>query len=180
MSDSRRSTKTVRLKILLALDGSMTSARAVEHASEILRACPSCEIMLFHVLTIPFQLLEREGLVDWDKEPHLRQMLAEARDRWVGNARDQIEQEVFNLAKHVLRQKGVRENGANIRTKVVADGRPHVARAICAEVERGGYDVVVLGRKRRSRLREFLSECVAHKVICGLSDRTAHAIWVVE
>jgi len=45
-------------KVLLAIDGSETSKKAVEYVGEILRGCQGCQITLYHVVEIPPMHLE--------------------------------------------------------------------------------------------------------------------------
>ena len=162
------------------MDASDSSARAVAYAAEILRGSPAYEITLFHVLAVPSRLSQDQGLDTWIDDARLAQIFKEGRDRWVETGRKRIEKEIFASAKQILRQKGVRENGTTIRTKVAAVDDRNVALAICQEAEEGAYDVVVLGSKRRSRLSELLLGSVAHKVVRDFGGCKSSGIWIVK
>jgi nucleotide-binding universal stress UspA family protein len=152
----------------------------VAYAAEILRGSPAYEITLFHVLAVPSRFSKDQTLDTWIDDVRLAQILKEGRDRWVENGRKRIEKEIFASAKQILRQKGIRENGTTIRTKVAAVDDRNVALAICQEAEAGAYDVVVLGSKQRSRLAELLRGSVAHKVARDFGGYKASGIWIVK
>lgn len=167
-------------RILLAVDGSETSLKAVKHVGEILCGGVACEITLFHVLLAPPMFLEHVRAEDADTNTRLGESLEERRHEWVENSRARVDEEIFTPAKQILAENGVRGNGATIRTRLIADGRSDVALAICREVKEGDYDAVVLGRRGRSSLSEFLFGCVAHKVLHNIGGCRDRAIWVVE
>lgn len=170
----------VKLRILLPVDASDLSARAVAYAAEVLRGSPAYEITLFHALAVPSRFSKDKGLDTWIDDARLAQILREGRDRWVENDRKRVEKEIFASAKQILRQKGIRENGTTIRTKVAAVEDRNVALAICQEAEEGAYDVVVLGSKRRSRLAELLLGSVVHKVVRNFGGCKSSGIWIVK
>ena len=64
-----------------------------------------------------------------------------------------------------------------IRTKIDAEPHPDVAMSIIREAEEGNHDVVVLGRRGMSMLKEFVLGSVSSKVIHHIKDR---AVWLVE
>ena len=150
------------------------------YVAEILRGSAAYEITLFHVLRVPSRFAREKDLNTWLDDARLEQILREGRERWVENRRKQVENEIFASAKQILKQKGIRENGALIRTKVAAVEDRNVALAICREAEEGAYDVVVLGSKRRSRLGELLLGRVVHKVVRSFAGCKSSGIWIVR
>lgn len=167
-------------KILLAVDGSEVSAKAVKHVGEILHESAGGEITLFHVLAISTAVLEQGSWGDARRQARLGESLEEKRDRWVEENQHRIEEEIFAPARQVLYKNGVRESGTVIAAKTVTDGHRDASLAICQEVREGDYDVVVVGRRRRSWFWELLSGCVANEVIHNVGGCRDRAIWIVE
>lgn len=158
----------MKQKILIAVDGSEASVKAIESAGIILSGCADFELVLFHVLEPPSMLLVSEppGLV-----------LQEAREEWVEENRGVIQEEIFDPAVEILKGKGVNENMTTIRTKICTKGPPDVALAIIAEAKANAYDIVVLGKRGLSRTKEFILGSVSCKVVHHLDGCT---IWIVE
>ena len=167
----------MRPKILLPLDGSETSREIVEHMGEILHGSDEGEITLYHVISIPPMLLEHGGSENPEKERQLGAMLREEQRKWLEKSRERIEKEIFAPAKRILREKGVREDAVTILTKLDAYAHADVAREIATEVRSNGYCAVVLGRRKKTALREFLFDSVVSQV----DHRTENcAIWVID
>lgn len=154
----------MRPKILLPLDGSETSRDVVEHVGEILRGSAGGEITLYHIISIPPILLEHGGSEDPAKERYLGEMLRAEQRKWLQKSRKKIEKEIFAPAKRILKEKGVQNSAVKILTKLDAYAHPDMAWDIVTEVRANGYCAVVLGRKKKTALREFLSGSVATKV----------------
>jgi nucleotide-binding universal stress UspA family protein len=88
----------------------------------------------------------------------------------------ELEKSLFGPAKERLKAKGLTDEAATVRTKVAADAHSDIAAAIVDEAKRGDYAVVVLGRRGRSTLKDFLMGTVVHKVVHQVGDC---AVWVV-
>ena len=158
-------------KILVAVDGSETSTRAVEYVGEIVRGCEGIDITLYHVFEIPPMFLEYVGAgKSWEEAQ-------EAREKWEEEKREQIEKRIFAPARQILKQKGIREDAVTIRTKLAEEAHPDVALAIIQEIEEEGYGTVVLGKRGITMLKEFMFGSVASKVVHHLEGC---AIWIVE
>ncbi len=165
-------------KILIAVDGSETSLQAVRYVGDILRDSGGIEVTLLHVLEIPPELLEHGGAEDSAKEHRLEESLEGQREEWRQSSQKRMEEEFFGPARQILRQKGVQEESVHIRTKLTTDmPHPDVAMAIIQEVAKGGHGTVVLGKRGKSMLREFVFGSVAFKVIHHVQNC---AIWIVE
>lgn len=160
----------MRRKILLAVDGSETSKRAVEYVGEILCDSGGIDITLYHVLEIPPMLLEHGG-----SKESLKELEKELKE-WERRKKEQVEKEVFAPARRTLREKGICAGADTIQTKLTEDAHP-VALAIIREIKQGGYDTVVLGRQGTTMLKEFVFGSVACKVVHHI---TGCAIWIVE
>ena len=164
-------------RILLAVDGSETSTKAVKYVGEITRGCEGIDIMLYHVLEIPPMLLEHGESGDQDEKGRLGKALQEEQKKWEEKKREQVEREIFAPAKQILKEKGVREGVATIRTKLATGAYPDVALAIIQEVKAEGCGTVVLGKRGISMLREFMFGSVDSKVVHHIEGC---AIWIVE
>ena len=158
-------------KILVAVDGSETSVRAVEYVGEIVRGCEGIDITLYYVLEIPPVFLEYGGTEASWKE------MQKGRETWEKEKRGKIEAEIFTPAKQILKGKGIREDVVKIQTKLAEDAHADVALAILQEVKEGGYGTVVLGKRGISMLKEFMFGSVASKVVHHIEGCT---IWIVE
>lgn len=163
-------------KILLAVDGSESSLRAVEHVGEVLAGSRGSEVTLCHVVRIPPRLLEHGGasLSDGGLTP---QETLEAQERWEADVRVRVEERVFGPAKRILKEKGVDADTAQIRANVAEDAHPDVALHLMRKAERNGFSAVVLGRRGRSALREFALGSVSSKVIHHIQNC---AVWIVD
>lgn len=163
-------------KILLALDGSEVSRRAVEYVASLTSGLKGAEITLFHVAEVPAVFLEHGG-----GELHGNENLA-VRTRegnlasWTGQERERTEREIFAPARKILEAKSGGA-GPTIRTRLETDIQLGVPRTIMNEVKEGGYDTLVLGRRGRSMLKEFMFGGVTSKVIHHIKNC---AIWIIE
>ena len=166
----------MKLKILVALDGSEVSKRAVEYVASLTSGLKEAEITLYHVAEVPAVFLEHGG-----GELHGYENLA-AKGRegtlgaWTEQERQRTEREIFGPAKKIFETRGGGA-GPTIRTQLETDIQLGVPRTIMNEVKEGGYDTLVLGRRGRSMLKEFMFGGVTSKVIHHIKDC---AIWIIE
>lgn len=157
--------------ILLAVDGSACSNRAVEYTGDVLCGCQDVTLTLYHVIEIPPMLLEAGGT-----EASQAELQAE-REEWEAQKRGEVEREIFAPARRILREKGVREDVNTIQSRIAEDAHPDVALTIIKQAEEGNYDTVVLGKRGVSMLKEFMYGSVASKVVHHIQG---HTIWIVE
>lgn len=164
-------------EILLAIDGSKMSDRAVDHVGDVVRGCTDFKITLLHVLDVPPALREHPGAEDPDEERRLEEELKDTKQQWMKESEKKLEETLFGPAKKRLEAKGLTGKAATIRTRVTADPHSDVAAAIVEEAKRGDYSIVVVGRRGKSTLKEFLMGAVAHKVVHNVEGC---AVWVVQ
>jgi len=164
-------------KILLALDGSKNSMRAVAYVGDMIHGCECFHITLFHVNAIPPELIEHGGPTKPDTGRRLAEELQAKQRKWRAEFRETVGNEIFNPAKKILKDKGVHETLSTIKTKIVIRPHPDVARILIAETKAGRYSTLVLGKRGRSMAKDFLLGGVTCKVIHNIKDCT---IWVVE
>lgn len=157
-------------KMLIALDGSERSMKAVHYAAHYFAGIPDLKITLFHVLpSLPAGLWEKGHILTEDENLDRQNSI----DKWVQDQKYHIEP-VFKAALSELVKEGV--SSGQIGTKSITHGAD-VAESILSEAQSGGYDTILLGRRGLSGITRFLVGSVALKVI---GHATGMAVCVVE
>jgi nucleotide-binding universal stress UspA family protein len=161
------------MRILVAIDGSACSTRAVKYVAEMLRARPDAEVMVFHVLApLPPKLREHGGSEDPMKEARLGAKLRKAQQAWYKLER-KAEQGILQKAKRVLKHAGL--HGAQVQVRL--GNEDNIARNIIETARSDGYTTIVVGRRGRSGIKRFSSGGVTDRLIRTGSGFT---IWIVE
>ncbi|MGD8541030.1 MAG: universal stress protein [Desulfobacteraceae bacterium] len=148
--------------IILAVDGSESSLRAVDHLSFMLSGLPpENRITLFHVTPRAADYC----VVDFeDRDSAIESVVTRGDRRCV----DQFYAHAFQKFK----EAGIAEAQIEVQTK----GRVvNVGKAILAEVQKGDYGTLVIGRRGLSR--SFFMGSVSRYVIEKVSGR---ALWIVS
>jgi nucleotide-binding universal stress UspA family protein len=149
-------------KVLIAMDSSENSHRAVDHAGFMLGGSDS-QVTLFHSKRHLRGFLPREVI---EAAPDLEGL-------WRNKAGELIAP-YMKKGKEVLIQAGLREE--QISTKVV-DGSRSVAADILEEARSNSFGTIVLGRKGHSGVKEYFMGSTTSKV---LQDSGGMAVWVVH
>lgn len=145
-------------KILLAADGSESCIRAAEHLSFIVGHNPNVQITLFHVVpevNIP-RVIKMKGFID----------------DFVLEADRQHIEDFHARARQMFKNAGIHEDGIEIKE---APRSGNVGKAIMAEVKKGDYGTVVMGRCGVNRA--FFMGSVSKYV---LNQTEGRALWVVS
>jgi nucleotide-binding universal stress UspA family protein len=161
------------MRVLVAVDGSACSTRAVKYVDEVLRTRPDAEVTLFHVLdSLPPMLREHGGSEDPMIETRLGAKLRKEQRAWYKQERD-VERRILKKAKTIL--EGAGWDGARIQTQFGYDD--NIARNILEKARSSGYKTIVVGRHGRSGIKRFSWGGVTQRLL-----RTGHdlTIWVVE
>lgn len=154
-------------KILVAVDASENSARAVEYVGGMIGNVPGFQVTLLYVERHP----ERDVYPDdaaWQEacqteEKRIREFLA-----W---------------AKGLLEDNGIASKDLDVEYASASSLGPRrsegyaVARHVLRFQEEGGFGTVVVGRRGVSKAEEFLFGSVTTKIIHNARGCT---IWVVE
>jgi len=152
-------------RVLLAMDASEGSMRAVSHISAFLGGTDA-EVTLFHVIRsvypTPFDSVSEES-----EAAKLEALVIESREK-------RAIMEAFQEASQILQKAGVRAD--HIAKKVVS-GVATRSGAIAAQAMVGGYSTIVMGRRGHSRVGEFHMGRVTNKVIQLTSEA---AVWLVS
>jgi nucleotide-binding universal stress UspA family protein len=149
-------------KIMVAVDGSESSLRAVDHISFMLMRNPNVAVTLLHVMSNAKEFYE-ESL---DEEPS-----AELEDLVSSDDKKRIDQ-FYPLAVKKFKDVGLSENQIDIQT---VEGRRRPGKVIIEIAEKGNFGTVVIGR--RGINKAFFTGSVSHYVI---NKASACALWVVS
>lgn len=148
-------------KLLVAVDGSEASLRAVDHLSFMVGGNPDVTMTLFHVIP-------RVGdycVVDFGH--HI-----EAADTVVARGARRCIDNFYGLARHTMQENGIQEDRLEIKVvkRIVNPGK-----AIVSEANKGDYGTVVVGR--RGQGGSFFMGSVSRYVL----DKTVgRAVWLVS
>jgi len=143
-------------KVLLAIDGSENSIRAVDHAGFILSGIENIEVTIFHVLTM-YPLEEIKDLSEkWEKVVTSRIL------------------PFMDKAEEMLVKAGV--PARNIRKKIKKSHKD-VAGEIINYQKQENIGTIVIGRRGLSRLKAFFLGSVSTKVL-NMVERGA--VWIVD
>ena len=158
--------------VLIAVDGSQNSLRAVEYAGRVFAGNEEARLVLFHILpAISRMNLDKKEVKAIDARKAERPDLAGL--YWRLEKEDKISK-FFAQATKVLVQAGVQSD--QIKSKFSVK-KGEIADAILEEVELGRYDTLVLGRRGISRVKEVFQGSVSTKVV---REARGCAVCVVE
>ncbi len=149
-------------KVLVAVDASENSRRAVDHASFMLSGT-DCPITVFHTQRHVTRYVPMEMLT---AEPTLEK---EWREKSGGEIASCMEK-----YKTMLLEGGIEDHRISIK---VADGTRSAANDILAEAKAGDYGTIVMGRRGISRFKELYMGSVTSKV---LQQGHGVALWVIQ
>ena len=149
-------------KIVIAIDGSAASMRAVNFAADSL-ATGICEIMLCHVIRpLSLQQLKPKDL-----------FVAENEAEWIASNERKIAP-VLIEAKNLLMKAGHPE--AHISRQILTYQQSRAAAIVKAAVD-GGCDTIVMGRRGFTSVDNFSMGRVSRKI---LSFAYRPALWIVN
>ena len=148
-------------RILMAVDGSECSLRAVDHLSFMVGQNPNVTVTLFHVVP----RFKDCCVIDFDeKETDVQQVLAQGDKRCIDR--------FYTHAQKKFREGGIQEKQIEIK---VTKRAMNVGKAILDEARKGNYGTVVVGRRGASKA--FFMGSVSRYVLDRISNR---ALWLVS
>ncbi len=163
-------------KILVALDGSDASMRAVKYTAQVIGGEKNCHVCLLHVLDpLPPKLREFRGSEDPQEEEELEEELQERTEQWIGQSKRQW-LPTLKKAQSILDQAGVPAKA--IETEFwEAVNHEDLVNDILESGRKDDCGTIVVGRKSFSWLKEMFHHHIADELV-----RKGHGltIWVVE
>lgn len=153
--------KVESTRIMVAVDGSENSLRAVDHLSFMVAGNPEIKVTLFHVVP---KFRDYQTFNIKEEESVLHQIIARHERQYI--------QDFFVRARQRLNDAGIKNS--QIEVKVT---RPslHLGKRIMDEARKGNYGTVVIGRRGVSKA--FFLGSASKYVIDRISGR---AIWLVS
>lgn len=145
-------------KLLLAVNDTDVSMKAVKHVGEMCAGLEQIEICLLHVTL--------EAPPNYHLEGH-------GYDEYV-SAQNEKAQKVFAEAMTILSQHNIKTVDIKTKTHISAKGET-ICQAILKEQAEGAYGTVVLGKRGVSRAEEFLFGSISNAVV----QKCTFAVWVV-
>lgn len=145
--------------IVIAVDGSENSLRAVAYVGRLLAGCQGFTVTLLHVIHAPEE--------DFFASP-------QERERWIQSGRKKVAKWLGDY-RDMLVDHGIDPEKVTIHT-VERDG-PSLARLILAEMSALDAGTIVVGRQGLSRKEEFLFGSVSKQIVSHARNCT---VWVVQ
>jgi nucleotide-binding universal stress UspA family protein len=159
------------MRILLAVDESENSHRAVKYVGSLLHRTPDVAVTLFHVLRpVPRALLEHGGSENPAVETQIGQQLHNEQEDWILKERES-ECHVLKNACQTLKDSGFDTQRVTLKFGHEDD----IARNILEEAQ--GHETIVVGRHGTTRVKRLFGGGVTDQL---LRDAKGFAIWVVE
>ena len=157
-------------RILIAIDSSENSLKAVRYAADILGS--DSHVTLFHIC---FRSPEGDALAGELPPHHQVSFSGSTREfkSWLAQQRADGE-EALDKAKRTLIEGGFDPENIEVKMEERQQG---VAADILNEVKKGGYDTVIMGRRGMSGVKRFFLGSVSAKIMHHAQDC---AVWVVE
>ncbi|MCP4745177.1 MAG: universal stress protein [Desulfobacteraceae bacterium] len=146
-------------KILIAFDDSKNAFRAVEFVAKSFS--PQNDITLLNIM------LDTAALCKMNS-PELTPLFRSQQSSFCSleDKKRELVNEAMQKAKNLLNSAGFEDQNVHLKIVNKAFG---VARDILAEAQ-NGYDVIVLGRRGLSAVKEFFLGSTSHKVFTGAKN----------
>lgn len=134
-------------KVLVPVDGSLSSMRAVDTARQLVEEGSAKEVTLLHVTLNPRDIILVEGFYTRLDFPQFQEELME---------------KVNEVAKQIL-DKSLERMGLGVAAVTRLENGP-AAETICEVAEKGHFDLIIIGHRGLNRLQRFLLGSVSGKV----------------
>jgi nucleotide-binding universal stress UspA family protein len=155
--------KVANSRIVVAVDGSENSKRAVDHLSFILGSCQveGMEILLLNI---------RPGFISFSGPGNIPSLAA------FPATRENYEKKMIpflDQCQELLLEAGIGPD--KIKKKIVSKGAD-IGKAILSEAQKGDYETIVLGRRGISKAQEFFMGSISHNILQQAGDK---AVWII-
>jgi nucleotide-binding universal stress UspA family protein len=162
--------------ILVAIDDSEASIRAMTYVATMLGARRGFRVLLVHVLPpVPPKFYEFGGSEDPEKERQLEAELHAAKAQWI-EAEQHTSEAVFARAKDIFRSAHVPASAIETQCFPSSSGRD-VVEDILQEAHTRHCDTIVVGRESFTGLKKLVTPHIADTLV-----RRGHGltVWIVE
>ncbi len=132
-------------RVLVAVDGSENSLRALEFALDLQKMCRDLQLTALYVGPSIYGIFPESGLSSWIRQKDLDQ---------------EIEEKAQKISEKIDEMAG--RYGLSVE-KAIARGDPGAA--ICKFAEEGGFDLVVVGTRGYGEVKSIVIGSVSHKVL---------------
>ena len=146
-------------KILIAMDDSDNAMRAVEAVANNFSSDNTITLLNIMLDTVALCQMDSPALTPLFKSQ-------QASFRALEDKKRELVMAVMKQAKAQLLESGFAENKVEIKVENKSKG---VARDILQEAQ-NGYDLIVIGRRGASGIKEFFLGSISQKVISGAKD----------
>ena len=165
----------INRKLLVAIDDSESSDRAVTYVAQIINGRKEFQILLFHVPEpMPPQLLEFGGVENPERDAGAETQFRQAQSVKVAEMSRTV-QPIFARAQSRLREAHIPEQA--IKTELfMPPAEQSLDTSIVQAARAHGCNTVVVGRGAFSWLRELVQTHVADKLLQQADDLT---LWIV-
>ncbi len=151
--------KTINKNILIAVDESENSQRAVQYVSQLIGGLKGFKACILHVINEP-----EEDFFPTSAE----------RDEWFSRHKKKIDAMLEDYRQIMIRH-GFDPNDVSVRSTLRYC--PSMAKCILNERDETEYDTIVVGRQGISRSEEFLFGSISSKIVTHARDCT---VWIVS
>jgi len=151
--------KVFNKNILIAVDDSDNSRRAVSYVAQLLAGNPEFKVTVLHVVPEV-----EEDYFATESE----------REAWFKQYNEKVEK-MLESYRQILLQGGFEERQIAVRSPLRYC--PSMAECILTERDELAYDTIVVGRQGLSRKEEFLFGSISSKIVTHARNCT---VWVVE
>lgn len=157
--------REVNKRILVAVDGTVESLAVVRYVSEALHPAGT-EVCVYHVISkVPEVFWDLGNDPDWS--PKIEAI------REYEQKQEAIAANFANKSVEILKDAGFQSESVSTRLAAKREG---IARDILMEAQRGGYDVLAIGRGQVGSLQNMPLGSVASKIVSTVS---APSLWLV-
>ena len=164
---------SIRSRILVAVDDSEHSARALRYVGTLLREARDVQVTLFHVLKpMPREFLEHGGSENPAEEVRLAMELQQDQENWV-RAESVMEYPVLVNALELFGKTGFPLDRVTMKFGHEDD----IAHSILDEARTGGYGTIVVSRQGSNGMKRFFGGGITDQL---LRDASGYTLWVVE
>lgn len=151
--------------IILPVDGSTNSVKALDYLLDILQQHPDVELTLFHVQPSLKDCCE----IDFTSAPNQEDL--ESVEKIILQANQQCVDNFLQLAQRKMSEKEINEDKLHIKTQPVMT---NIGKAIVDEFRQGDYGTVVVGK--RGIDKKFFMGSVSNYLVTHLTNA---ALWIV-